>query len=96
MFTTLGDTDIHSLWGREMYNPAKDTSDKIYPNQSKKIELSNCVEHHAKNIMQIFILDAHTVETIPWDSITRNKLYLKRYELDDADMEAMGWKITYP
>lgn len=44
----------------------------------------------------VFIFDAHTVETTPWDSIVKHYTILKRYELTKSDMEKNNWIITYP
>ena len=44
----------------------------------------------------IFILNADTVETLPWDTIVERYLILKRYEVTKYDMERVNWTITYP
>ena len=45
---------------------------------------------------QLFIFDANTVESTPWDSIVKHYTVLKRYQLTKSDMEKMNWTITYP
>jgi len=45
---------------------------------------------------QMFIFDAHTIETTPWDSIVKHNMILKRYQLTKTDMEKSNWTITYP
>ena len=45
---------------------------------------------------QMFIFDAHTIETTPWDSIVKHYMVLKRYQLTVNDVEKMNWTITYP
>jgi len=44
----------------------------------------------------MFIFDAHTIETTPWDSIVKHNMILKRYQLTKTDMEKSNWTITYP
>jgi hypothetical protein len=44
----------------------------------------------------VFIFDAHTIETTPWDTIVKHYNILKRYQLTKDDMEKLDWVITYP
>jgi hypothetical protein len=44
----------------------------------------------------VFIFEAHSIETIPWDSIVKHYTVLKRYQLTINDMGKMNWIITYP
>jgi hypothetical protein len=44
----------------------------------------------------VFIFDANTIETTPWDSIVKHYLVLKRYQLTKVDMEKNNWTISYP
>ncbi|MGE0076952.1 MAG: hypothetical protein AB7S48_03740 [Bacteroidales bacterium] len=46
--------------------------------------------------MQVFIFDASTIETTPWDSIVAHSMVLKRYQFTVNDMEQCNWTITYP
>ena len=46
--------------------------------------------------LQLFIFDANTIETTPWDSIVKHYTVLKRYEFTRSDMEKNNWTITYP
>ena len=47
-------------------------------------------------IIMFFIYDAETLETTPWDTVAKNHLVLKRYDLSLADLERLNWTITYP
>jgi len=44
----------------------------------------------------IFFFDKTTVETLPWDTIKKNYMILKRYDLSLEDLERMNWTIKYP
>ncbi len=46
--------------------------------------------------MQLFIFDATTIETTPWDSIVAHNMVLKRYQFTESDMQQANWTITYP
>ncbi len=46
--------------------------------------------------MQLFIFDANTIETTPWDSIVAHNMVLKRYQFTESDMQQANWTITYP
>lgn len=47
-------------------------------------------------IIMFFIYDAQTLETTPWDTVAKNHLVLKRYDLSLGDLQKMNWTITYP
>jgi hypothetical protein len=44
----------------------------------------------------IFILNKNKVETILWDTIRKNYMILKRYDLSYDDLVRLNWTITYP
>ena len=44
----------------------------------------------------MFIFDSHTLENTPWDTVRKNYLILKRYDLSYDDLVKMDWTITYP
>jgi hypothetical protein len=46
--------------------------------------------------MQMFILDAAVVETVPWDSIVLHHQILTRYQFTEQFLESRNWTITYP
>jgi len=66
---------------------------KILPNDGKTEGIG---EFNLNQTTLVFIFDAHTIETTPWDSIVKHYMVLKRYQLTKSDMEKMNWIITYP
>jgi len=48
------------------------------------------------DVLLVFIFDAATLESTPWDTVVANYLILKRYELTLQDLENMNWIVTYP
>lgn len=44
----------------------------------------------------VFIFDAHTIETTPWDSIVKQYMVLKRYQITEGELQKSNWTITYP
>ena len=46
--------------------------------------------------MQMFVFDANTIESTPWDSIVAHHMVLKRYQFTESDMGKINWTITYP
>jgi F0F1-type ATP synthase membrane subunit a len=44
----------------------------------------------------VFIFNANTIETTPWDNIVKHYMVLKRYQTTKNDMEKSNWTITYP
>ncbi len=50
----------------------------------------------ANGIVEVFIFDKSIVETMPWDSIVKKYLILKRYNLTIDSIGKMGGVINYP
>jgi hypothetical protein len=46
--------------------------------------------------LRIFIFNASIVDNTPWDTIKKNYMILKRYDLSLDDLNKMNWTITYP
>jgi len=47
-------------------------------------------------IYNLFLFDKQTVIEQPWDTIVKNNMILKRYDLSLEDLNSMNWTITYP
>lgn len=46
--------------------------------------------------LSVFIFNRDTLIAVGWDTVrTRNKV-LKRYDLNLADLQSAGWRVTYP
>ena len=46
--------------------------------------------------LMIFIFDETTLKTVPWDTVRKNYMILKRYDLSLEDLVRMDWRVTYP
>jgi len=46
--------------------------------------------------LMIFIFDETTLKNVPWDTIMKNYMILKRYDLSLEDLVRMDWRVTYP
>ena len=46
--------------------------------------------------IQFYILDPHIVDSLPCDSISKNHLIIKRYQLSVDDLNSMNWIVNYP
>ena len=44
----------------------------------------------------VYIFDAVVVDNTPWDTIRKNYLILKRYELTLKELDSLNFKIIYP
>jgi len=47
-------------------------------------------------IMMLFFFDRQVYETVSRDTIVKNRMYLRKYDLTLEDLEASNWTITYP
>ncbi|MFW5762551.1 MAG: hypothetical protein ACOCXH_16380 [Cyclobacteriaceae bacterium] len=48
------------------------------------------------DVLLVFIFDAETLESTPWDTVVANYLILKRYELTLQELNDMNWIVNYP
>jgi hypothetical protein len=46
--------------------------------------------------LMIYIFDASTLEDLPWDTLRKDYLILKRYDLSQQDLENINWNLIYP
>ena len=72
---------------------------KIEKYSENTSDTRGCYEYIMQNdypIIMLFIYDAQTLETTPWDTVAKNYLVLKRYDLSLTDLQRMNWTITYP
>ena len=64
----------------------------IYRNASKGLfYLEGKIEK-----LSVFIFDAETLETTPWDIVQSKSLVLQRYDLTLEELERLKWIIPYP
>lgn len=46
--------------------------------------------------LRIFIFNASIVDNTPWETVKKNYMILKRYDLSFHDLDSLNWTITYP
>lgn len=47
-------------------------------------------------IFMFFLFDSQVLKTMPWDTIVKYRMYLKKYDMTVADLNNSNWTITYP
>jgi len=81
-------------------NPAlAGNSNKVAPKSSgDPLRLSDTYEELFRQIdtLMVFVFDSQTLEIEPWDTVKKNYLILKRYDLSLLDLKNKNWVITYP
>ena len=45
--------------------------------------------------LYIWLFDRKLIDSISWEQVKRDNLYLKRYDLTTQDLERMNWEIVY-
>lgn len=87
--TTLG---LHSFF--------KSTYHRISPGETYTLRRGGTWEtafqEYINGKIMVFVFDANIVENTPWDTIRKNYLILKRYDLSYDDIVSLNWIITYP
>jgi hypothetical protein len=80
-------------------NPSSGGNEFKVEGASHKSDTYNgCVEgkFYYEDKIRYIIYDARTLETTPWDTVVKNYLILKRYDLTLQDLDSLNWTITYP
>lgn len=85
----------------DSYNPANDDMYKAEPGKKATLMIRCCWESFFQtrvpsDTLMIFIYDAYTLETTPWDTVRKKCMYLKRYDLSLSDLQKSDWTIAYP
>ena len=95
--TSYPDTSLITVTN-PTYNPsitkveANTLQRSIYRNASKGLfSLQGKIEK-----LSVFIFDAETLETTPWDIVQSKSLVLQRYDLTLEELERLKWIIPYP
>ena len=82
------------------YNPVLDKLNFYCDtNGSNKIWTRSTFEGDFKRgaeYLQIIIFDEEIIQTIPFDTIRKYDMTLKRYNLTLEDLQALRWEVTYP
>jgi hypothetical protein len=84
---------------RVEYNPTYSKTEYFIKNgETKSVVVRGTWDESFKiwDTLIIFIYDAKTLETTPWDSIRKNYLILKRFDLTLQSLENLNWIISFP
>jgi hypothetical protein len=54
------------------------------------------INNTSNKMLNVFIFNAETIETVSWDTIKKNYMLLKRYDLTKAQLDSANWIINYP
>ena len=84
------DTDVNKIEDKPYSGKI---ASKVNPVDSKFITTAPL---SVRPTMQLFIFNSNVIENIPWDSIVKHYMVLKRYQFTVSDMEKGNWTITYP
>ena len=85
----------------EHINGAVQQRYKVYSaeqNNRKATDGFTCYERifRMDSLINLYIFDATVLENTPWDTVAKDYLVLKRYELSLADLQRLDWQVTYP
>jgi len=74
---------------------------KVKPSETTNLYQRSCYEEVFKtripsDTIMVYIFDAQTLVTTPWETVKKNNLYLKRYDLSLQDLRNLNWRINYP
>jgi len=81
------DTTITCPLGHVEVSPGNEYSDYIRCGWEEALE---------NTYYQLFIINTEIVDTVPCDTISKNNLILRRYQLSVNELDNMNWFINYP
>lgn len=87
-----------------------DTSIRFQPNFADKIGITknkpalwgrDCYENkfaipYINDTLMIFVFDAQVFENTHWDSVVKDYMIIKRYDVSLQDLRDNDWLLTYP
>ena len=80
-------------------SPFNHNPDKAAPNETVIVTRGGSWEEAFKQQIHdkliIFIFDATIVDNTPWDTIKKNYIILKRYDLTLHDLDSLNFKVIY-
>ncbi len=50
----------------------------------------------SSGILSVYVFDAYTVDSIPWDTVIAQQRYAARYDLSLQDLRTQSWTLIYP
>lgn len=82
------------------YNPSLSKQDyEVLPHSEESLFSHSWEQDVVKSksdTLMMFLYEAQTVDSTPWDTVVKRYMILKRYDLSLADLQRMNWTITYP
>ena len=80
------------------YNPIVTEYYLINKKTTGCINTRSCFENKFNSFPKLiyFIYDAEVLKTVPWDTVMKKYMILKRYEFSEKELNDNNWTITYP
>lgn len=50
----------------------------------------------SSEILSVYVFDAYTIDSIPWDTVIAQQRYAARYDLSLEDLKTQNWTLIYP
>lgn len=96
-FIWSGDSALTSLSYNQGSSPAtyKAKANTLVKNIHRTCFENEILASDTKKIY-IFIFDAAVIESTPWDSVKKNNMLRKRYNLTELQLDSAQWVINYP
>jgi|WetSurMetagenome_2_1015567.scaffolds.fasta_scaffold293107_2 hypothetical protein len=81
-------------------SPFNHSPDKAAPNGTITLGRGGSWEDAFNKVvnqkLRIFIFNASIVDDTPWETVKKNYIILKRYDLSLHDLDSLNWTIKYP
>ncbi len=82
------------------HSPFVSTYDRIGPGETYTLRRGGtwemAFEEDINEKLMIFIFDAYVIDNKPWETVRKNYMILKRYDLSFEDIVKLNWIVTYP
>lgn len=54
------------------------------------------IPRNGSGILSVYVFEAYTIDSIPWDTVIAQQLYAARYDLGLEDLKTENWTLIYP
>ena len=92
-----GDTSLATI-ARSEFIPEEVMNNSILSNSidEESGPWKSIFDQLPNHLMVIYLFSRDTVEQVPFQAIVDRNLVLRRYELTEADLDSLSWRVEYP
>lgn len=98
IYVTMADYYVDSSYVFVNYNPGNDDRFKIEPQDTLLYFFISGWKNNfgVNDTISFYFFDADVIENTPWETVKKEYLVLRRYDLTLENMKTLNWCVPYP